>query len=120
MSFLSVFKSILHAMEAASVIAAPIVAAQVDPTIGALMSQAATTAVLVEASIPATGSGATKALAVASQSQAIIDTISSILQSQGKAPLPANTNDLVQAGVKATVAGLNAVATAVAAAPAKP
>lgn len=111
-SFLSVFKNILHGIEAAATVAAPIVAT-VDPTIGALINLATTSAVTVEAAIPADGNGVQKAAAVAGQSQAVIDVINGILASQGKAALPPNTNDIVQASVKTVVAGLNAVATAV-------
>ena len=48
MSFLSVFARILHVIEAAAQIAAPIIATQ-DPVIGALMTQANNAAIGVEA-----------------------------------------------------------------------
>jgi hypothetical protein len=119
MSFLSVFQSVLHAVEAAAKIAAPIIATQ-DPVIGGLMSSATDAAVGVEAAITAPGAGAQKAGVVSAQTGAVIGVINGILASQGKAALPAGTNDLVQASVKSVVSGLNAVATAVQAAPAAP
>lgn len=117
MSFLSVFQSILHVVEAAAKIAAPLIATQ-DPVIGALMTQATNAAVGVEAAITTPGTGAQKAAVVAGQSQATIDVINSILASQGKPPLPAITNSVVQAGVQTVISGLNAVAVAVPPAPA--
>ena len=118
-SFLSAFRNVLHAVEAAATIAAPIIAA-VDPTIAALMTQANNAAIGVEEAITTPGSGAQKAAIVAAQSQATIVVINSILASQNKQPLPANTNAVVQAGVQVVVSGLNAVSQAVGAAPAVP
>lgn len=112
MSFLSVFSNILHAIEAGAKIAAPVVAG-LDPVIGALMAMATNAAIGVEAAITTPGSGAQKAALVAAQSQAVIDVTNAILESQGKKPLPANTNDIIQTGVATVVSGLNAVEKAV-------
>jgi hypothetical protein len=64
MSWLSVFATILHAAEAASRIAAPIIAVTVDPTIGELMLQATNAAVGVESIITTPGSGPQKSALV--------------------------------------------------------
>jgi hypothetical protein len=112
MSFLSVFQTVLHVIEAAAKIAAPLIATQ-DPIIGALMTQANNAAIGIEAAIITPGTGEQKATVVAAQSQATIDVINGILASQNKPPLPANTNTIVQAGVKTVIGGLNAVAQAV-------
>lgn len=109
MSFLSAFRSILHAAEAASQIAAPIVAATVDPTIGALMAQATQAAVGVESVITTPGSGAQKADLVKQQTLATIGVINSILQAEGKTPLASNVADIVSQQVSTVVQGLNAV-----------
>lgn len=111
MSWLSVFDSVLHAVETAAKLAAPFVAAA-DPTIGALMAQAATAAVNVEVML-GTAPGPEKAAVVAAGTQATVDVINGILASQGKNPLPKNTTDQVQAVVKTVVTGLKAVAIAV-------
>jgi len=112
MSFLSVFSKVLHGIESASQIAAPIIATQ-DPTVGAIMQMAVTAAVGVEAAITADGTGAQRAAVVAAQSQAVIDVANAILSSQNKKPLPANTNEITQALVKTVVTGMNAVEVAV-------
>jgi hypothetical protein len=112
MSFLSVFQTILHVVEAAAKIAAPLIATQ-DPVIGALMSQANNAAIGIEAAITTPGTGTQKAAVVAGQSQATIDVINAILASQNKPALPANTNVIVQAGVQTVISGLNVVAKAV-------
>ncbi len=109
MSFLRVFANILHAVEAAAAIAAPIIKI-VDPTIGSLMTMATTAAVGVEAAITAPGSGQQRADAVAAQTGAVINVINGIRVSQGKPPLPPDTNDVVQSQVKTVVGGLNVVA----------
>ena len=107
MSFLRVFQSVLHAIEAAAAIAAPIVKA-VDPTIGALMTQAAQTAVTVEQAV--TASGEQKAAIVSQATQAGIDLTNSLLQSQGKASLPAGIITAINATTKNVVDTLNTVA----------
>lgn len=112
-SFLKGFQTVLHVVEAAAKIAAPLIATQ-DRVIGALMTQANNAAIGVEAAITTPGTGTQKAAIVAAQSQATIDVVNAILASQNKKPLPANTNDIVQAGVQTVVAGLNAVTAAVA------
>lgn len=119
MSFLSVFKSILHATEAAATIAAPIIATM-DPTIGALMGSATQAAIGVEGSITAPGSGPQKQAAVQASTQAVFDVTNQILASQGKPPLHANTVDAAVQGAVMVVNQLNAVAAAVKAAPAAP
>ena len=111
-SFLSVFKTILHGLEVAASIAAPIVATQ-DPIVGALMQQATAAAVAVEQGITTPGQGSAKAQAVKAGTQATVDAINGILTSQGKNPLPQNTTDVVQAQVVATVTGMNAILAAV-------
>jgi len=109
--FLRVFQSILHGLEAAATIAAPIVKA-VDPQIGALMTQATQTAVLVEATVEAPG--AQKAQIVGQATQAGIDLTNALLQSQGKPPLPTNVGDAVAASTKIIVDTMNATANTVA------
>lgn len=116
MSFLRVFQSVLHALEAAAAISKPIVQA-VDPTIGNLMTQAAQTAVVVEATV--TAPGPQKAAIVQQATQAGIDLTNSLLASQGKAALPANISDAIAASTKNVVDTLNATAKAVEAAPPK-
>ncbi len=109
MSFLRVFSSILHAIEAAAVIAAPVVKIM-DPTIGNLMTMATTAAVGVEAAITTPNSGQQRADAVAGQTSAVIGVINGLLASQNKPPLPANTGEVVAGQVKTVVTGLNTVA----------
>lgn len=111
-SFLSVFATIGHAVEAAAKIAAPIVAT-LDPQIGGLMSMATSAAVGIEAVITQPGAGQQKADAVAAQTKAAIDVANSILASQNKPPLPANTADVIAHQVGVVVAGLNGVSQAV-------
>lgn len=119
-SFLSVFKNILHATEAAAQIAAPIVAT-FEPGIGALMMAAAGAAVSVEGSITAPNSGAQKQAAVAASTQQVVDVTNAILKEAGKAPLPANTTDVVVQQVSGVIVPqLNAVAKLVQTAPATP
>jgi len=110
-SWLSVFTTIFHAIETAAKIAAPIIAT-VNPVIGALMLQATTAAVNVEAILP-TAPGADKAAVVKAATQATVDAINGILVSQGKSPLPSNTTDVVQGTVVTVVSGLKAVGAAV-------
>lgn len=117
MSFLSVFASIAHAAEAAAALVAPIVQT-VDPDVGRLMMGAAQAAIGAEAAITSPGSGQQKAAVVAAQTQASIDVINSILQSQGKRPLPTLTGAVVAQQVGAVVGNLNAIKAAVLAAPA--
>ena len=112
MSFLRVFQSILHALEAAATIAAPIVKA-VDPEVGNLMTLATTTAVSMEAIITAPGSGAQKAAIVQSTTQAAVDLTNALLTSQGKPNLtPAVTQAATQTA-QVVVDTLNTVANAV-------
>jgi len=111
-SFLSVFADIMHAIEAAAAISAPIIAT-FDPVIGGLMTSATTAAVMVEGSITAPGSGPDKAAAVTASTNAAIGVANQILASQGKAPLPANTSAVVSNGVGMVVGNLNAVMSAV-------
>ncbi len=108
MSFLHVFRGILHATEVAAQLAAPIVAT-VDP----LMLQATNAAVNVEGSITAPGSGEAKAAVVRAGTQATIDAINALLASQSKPPLPTNTTDVVQGTVKNVVLGMNTIQAAV-------
>jgi len=115
-SFLSIFQTILHATETAATLAAPFVKA-VDPEIGGLMLQATNAAVGVEAAITTPGTGAQKAAAVAAGTSATITAVNGILQSQGKAPLPANTGAIVASTVSSVVDALNAKALAWAAYP---
>ena len=114
-SFLRGFLTVLHAVETAAKIAAPIIST-VDPVIGALMTQANNAAIGIESAsltMSTTIPGDEKAAIVAAQSQATIDVINSILVSQNKPKLPDNTNTIVQATVKTVVSGLKAVAQAV-------
>jgi hypothetical protein len=113
MSWFTTFESILHIVEAAAKIAAPIVAVTVDPTIGALMLQATNAAVGAESIITTPGSGPQKAALVRAQTQATVDVINSILISQNKPPLAPNTTDIVQQQVRVVVSGLNTVQRAV-------
>lgn len=117
MSFLSVFKDILHATEAAAAIAEPIIAT-FDPVIGALMLGATEAAIAVEGSITAPGAGAQKQAAVTASTNAAINVVNGILQSQGKQPLPANTGQAISQQVGVVVANLNGIAKAVSAQPA--
>lgn len=112
-SFLRVFTNILHAIEGAAVIAAPIVSA-VDPVIGALMTQATTVAVGVEAAITAPSSGDQRQQVVTQTTQNTVALINSLLSSQGKPTLPVGVVDAVTAATKSVVQGLNTVADAVA------
>lgn len=109
MSFLSVFKSILHATEAAATIAAPIIATM-DPTIGSLMGAATQAAVSVEGSITTPGSGAQKQAAVQASAQQVFDVANQIRVSQGAAPLHQSTVDAAVQGAVLAVNQLNAVA----------
>ena len=112
MSFLSVFDTVLHAVEAAAAIAAPIIQTM-DPEIGGLMSAATQAAIGVEQSITTPGSGQQKAQVVTQQTQAAIDVTNAILASQGKKPLPANTGQVIAAQVGVVVGNLNAIEQAV-------
>lgn len=116
MGWLSVFRDILHAVETAAQLAAPIIAT-VDPVIGGLITQSVAAAVAVEAAaatLPSPMSGEAKAAVVAAGTEATVTAINSILVSQGKKPLPATTTDVVQGTVKTVVLGLKTVAAAVA------
>ena len=108
-SFLRVFATLEHALVAVDTILAPIVSV-VNPMIGSLMTMAARAAVGVEGAITTPGSGTQRADLVSQQSGAVINVINGILIAEGKPPLPANTNDVVQAQVKTVVSGLNVVA----------
>lgn len=109
MSFLSAFKSVLHAAEAAVRIAAPVVSI-VNPVIGSLLLHATSAAVSAEAAV--TGSGAQKAALVLQQTQAAVDLINEILASQGRPTLPEDTVQVVTSTTKGVVDGLKAVAAA--------
>lgn len=112
-SFLSVFGSVLHAIEAATAIAAPIVKTM-NPTVGGLMQMATVAAVGAESAITAPGAGPARAQAVIEQTKAAIDVANGILVQQGRPPLPANTGQVIAQQVGVVVAGLNGVASAVA------
>ena len=112
MSFLSVFRNILHASEVAAQLAAPIVAT-VDPVVGGLMIQSTDAAVNVEGIITTPGSGEAKAAVVRAGTQATVDAINALLASQSKPPLPTNTTDVVQGTVKNVVLGMNTIQAAV-------
>jgi hypothetical protein len=114
MTWLAVFKDILHAAEAAAQIAAPIVAATGNPVLGALILQAAHAVVEAEAIFTTPGSGPQKAALVKAQTVATIGVINDVLKLQNKPALPANTADVVQVATKTVVAGMNTVAAAVA------
>jgi hypothetical protein len=116
-SFMRVFTSVLHALEAAATIAGPIVKA-VDPEIGLLMSQATNTAVLIESIIPDAKKGQVKADIVDQTTQAALDLTNSLLTSQGKQPLNAAIKDAATATAKTVVDTLNVVANTVQPAPA--
>jgi hypothetical protein len=116
-SFLVAFKSICHALEAAAVIAAPIVQT-LNPAVGGLLSAAAAAAVGVEAAVTQPGSGDIKAAVVAAQTEATIKVANGILSSQGRAPLPADTAAMIAQQLAAVVVSLNAVQRAVAVPPA--
>lgn len=111
-SFLRVFSSVLHGLEAAATIAAPILAA-VEPEIAPLVSQAVSTAVVIEQVAAPGMTGAQKAAVVASATQAGITLTNSLLASQGKGPLPIGVDAAVGATVKNVVDTLNGVADAV-------
>ncbi len=112
MSFLSVFRNVLHVVEAAAAISAPIIATQ-DPTIGALMTMANNSAIGIEAAITTPGTGAQKAAVVDAQTKAAIGVANAILASQNKPPLPATTEAAISASVMTTVSALNAISVAV-------
>lgn len=116
--FLRVFQSILHGLEAAATIAAPIVAA-VDPVVGGLMNQSVGLAVLLEGTITTPGSGAQKAAIVTQTSAATVGLINSLLGSQGKQPLGSNITEAIAATTKNVVDSLNTVANTVDPQPAK-
>jgi len=116
-SFLSVFRTVGHAVEAAAMIAAPIVKT-LDPQIGALMMGAAAAAVGVEAAVTSEGSGEAKRAAVAEQTRAALDVVNSILGAQGKPKLKPETADVIAAQVGVVVSQLNGVRDAVELAPA--
>ena len=107
-SWLSVFKTILHGAIAAGRIAAPIVTI-LYPVEGALLLQATNAVVGAEATITAPQSGPQRAALVREQTQATVDVINEQLTSQGKPPLPTDIVDVVQQHVKTIVAGLNSV-----------
>lgn len=111
MSFLSAFKSVLHAAEAAVRIAAPVVSI-VNPVIGSLLLHATSAAVSAEAAVTGPGSGAQKAALVLQQTQAAVDLINEILASQGRPTLPEDTVQVVTSTTKGVVDGLKAVAAA--------
>ena len=128
MSWLSIFKNVLHAVEAAASLAAPIIAVVVDKkqadgsggdgaVIAGLMTQAVTAAVGIESissALTTPMSGSDKAAVVDSGTKATLDLINSLLVSQGKTALPASVTDIVSATVKTTVQGLQAAQVAVA------
>jgi hypothetical protein len=118
MSWFTTFDSILHLVEAAAKIAAPIIAVTVDPTIGGLMLQATNAAVGVESILTTPGSGPQKAALVRAQTQATVDVINGILVSQSKPTLAPNVTDIVQQQVQVVVSGLNTVQQAVEGVPA--
>lgn len=117
-SFLRVFRNVIHALEAAATIAAPIVKA-VSPEIGGLMTQATSTAVAVEAAITTPGSGAQKAAIVSETTANTIALINSLLVAQGKTPLSLDIRGAIDATVKNVVDGLNTAANMVDPVPAK-
>jgi hypothetical protein len=112
MSFLSVFRSILHAAEAAASIAGPVVA-KMDPVVGALMLQATNAAVGVEALILGAKKGSEKMEVVGQQVQATVDVVNGILASQDRPALPTGITDAIKQQVQVVVSGMNAVQTAV-------
>jgi hypothetical protein len=107
MSFLSSFRSILHAAQAAAQIAGPVIAA-VRPEVGGLMLLATNASIGVEAAITAPGSGELKAALVAAQTKAAIDVTNEILKSQGKSLLSANLAEVIAQQVGVVISGLNA------------
>ena len=107
--FLSKFKTVLHAVEAAAKFSAPYVAIA-DPSIASLMTLANNAAIGAEATITAPGSGAQKEALVLGQVGTAVTLINAIRSETGAAPLPANITDQVMAQTKVTIAGLNAVA----------
>ena len=111
MSFWGAFKNVFHIVETAAQIAAPIVAT-VDPVIGTLMLQSTNAVIAVESTVTDAKAGQAKADVVAATTKATIDAINSILISQGKSPLPANTSDAITATTATVVSGLNAVSVA--------
>ncbi len=112
MSFLSVFASIVQAAESAALIMAPVVKV-VRPELGGLLLAAAQQAVAVEALIRAPLSGEQRAEVVAEQTRASIEVVNRILVASGRAPLGADSADVIAAQVVGVVKSLNAVKTAV-------
>jgi len=112
MSFLSVFRNILHAAEAAASIAGPVIA-RMDPVIGALMLQATNAAVGVEALIVGTKKGGERMAVVDQQIQATVDVTNAVLASQGKPALRADITDTVKQQLEVVIGGMNAVEKAV-------
>jgi hypothetical protein len=120
MSWLTSFLTILHAVEVADQLAAPIVAAAVGGTDGAaiagMMTQANAAAVGIEAisntfTTPMTGEQ--KAAVVTAGTNATFTAINSILTSQGKQPLSPTIVTTVGATVKTVVEGMKAIGAAV-------
>ena len=116
MSWLTSFLNVLHAVEAANQLAAPIVSAVLGgtdgPAIAGMMLQGNAAAVGIEAisatmSIPMTGEQ--KGAVVDAGTQATFTLINSILTSQGKKPLAATVPAAVSASVKTVVEGLKTV-----------
>jgi hypothetical protein len=108
-SFLRVFQTIGHAVEAAAMIVAPVIKV-VDPVIGNLMTMAVNAAVGMEAAVTAPAAGGQRADLVGQQTQAVVNVINGILLAEGKSALPSNITDVVGTQVKAVVSGLNTVA----------
>ena len=127
MSWLTSFLTVLHAVEAADVLATPIVAAVIGgpdgATIAGMMSQGNAAAVGIEAisdtlTVPMTG--AQKGAVVDAGTQATFALINSILVSQGKPPLAATIPAVVSTSVKTVVEGLKTVGATVGPLPAQP
>ena len=116
MSWLTSFKTVLHAFETTAKLAAPIVSVVVGgkdgTTIAGLMTQATAAAVGIEAisntfTTPMTGDQ--KAAVVDAGTQATFTAINSILVSQGKSPLASGMTDVVGATVKTVVEGMKTI-----------
>ena len=120
MSWITSFLTVLHAVEAADVLAAPIVAAVIGGPDGAaiagMMTQGNAAAAGIEAisaTLTTPMTGAQKGAVVDAGTQATFSLINSILTSQGKPPLAATIPGVVATSVKTVVEGLKTVGAAV-------
>lgn len=87
MSFLAGFSNVLHALEVGAKCAAPFVA-MVNPPLGALILQATSAAITIEAALPQHVSGSDKAALLLAQTEATVASTNQTLLAAGQPPLP--------------------------------